>query len=117
VPAAVGSHPAFESWGGPHIVQLPDWLTGADAEHERDSQRDGAFSYSKENHAFVLGLGAGLLTGLTGRRDLAVVVAAVALGVRAAPTGRLKQLRKEPWYALGGLILGFLAGLLTSPLT
>lgn len=80
-------------------------MIGADAPTESDSERDGLLSYSKEWHALTVGLTAGLVAGATGTWTLAVAVVAMALAVRAAP-GPLSQLRREPWYALGGVTLG-----------
>lgn len=77
----------------------------ADAPTEADSERDGLLSYSKEWHALVVGLAAGLVAGLSGRWEIVVAVVAMTLAIRAAP-GPLKQLRKEPWYALGGVVIG-----------
>ena len=78
---------------------------------ESDSARDGLLSYAVEWHALIIGLATGVVTALTRRWELAGVVVAIVLTVRAAP-GKLSQLRREPWYALGGLVIGIGIGLI-----
>ena len=78
---------------------------------ESDSPYDGPFSVYREYHALTLGLGAGVIAGATGTWELAIAVSGVALGVRAVPTGALKQIRKDPWYTIGGVVLGWLLAL------
>ncbi|MCU4716857.1 hypothetical protein [Halapricum hydrolyticum] len=86
-----------------------EWLRdGAMASSEAESDRDGLLSTRREWHALVVGLAVGIVAGLTRRWELAGVAVAIVLGVRHAP-GRLSQLRREPWYALGGLVLGIVA--------
>lgn len=74
---------------------------------ESDSARDGLLSYSKEWHALIIGVVVGVVTVLTGRWEFAGVTVAIVLSLRAAP-GKLSQLRREPWYALGGLGIGMI---------
>jgi len=52
---------------------------------------------------------AGVGTVLSGRPEMAVVVAGAALGVRASP-GALKPYRRQPWWALAGLLVGLVIG-------
>jgi hypothetical protein len=87
------------------IERLLEAVSGATAPTEADSERDGLLSYSKEWHALIVGFGAGMVAGLSGSWELAVTVVAMTLAMRAAP-GPLKQLRREPWYALGGVVTG-----------
>lgn len=95
-------------------IDLPDGPT------EDSTSRDGLLSYAGEWHALVIGLGTGLAAGATGTWMLAVVVATAALGLEVAkvagqtPTAgkALGEVRREPWYALGGLSLGAVAGVL-----
>jgi|GEM_PF-3270785 len=75
------------------------------APSESESERDGLLSYAVEWHALILGLAVGLAAGLTQRWELVGIAVAIVLGVRGAP-GRLSQLRREPWYALGGVVIG-----------
>ena len=61
-----------------------------------------------ERHAAIVGLGAGFTAALTGRVELLAVVVAISIGVRAAPEpGKLRELRREPWYAIGFGLVGY----------
>jgi hypothetical protein len=74
---------------------------------ESDSARDGLLSYAVEWHALTVGIAVGFVAGVTGRWELAGIAVGIVLGVRAAPAPKkLRQLRREPWYALGGLVIG-----------
>jgi hypothetical protein len=94
-------------------MPLRDWLRGLDAPSEEQSDRDGVLSYAVEWHALTVGLAAGLGAGVSGRWELAGMVIAITLGVRAAPENvpRLGQLKREPWYALGGVVVGYFLGM------
>jgi hypothetical protein len=95
-------------------------MPGLDAPREQDSDRDGFLSYSREWHSLTIGAGAGLVGGLTFGTPsqpvgLAAVlsVVAVALGLKAATRLRSSvtaEIRKEPWYAIGGVLGLFLLG-------
>lgn len=85
-------------------MELPDGAT------EADTERNGVLSYAGEWHALLLGIGAGLVVAMTGRWEFAALVVAVALGVQAAPTPRLRELTSEPWCAIGGLLIGMVIG-------
>ena len=80
------------------------------APSESKSKRDGLLSYAVEWHAVIIGLAVGVTAGLTQRWELAGIAVGLVLGIRAAP-GKLSQLRREPWYALGGLVIGLGAGI------
>jgi hypothetical protein len=89
-----------------------------DASTEAGTDRDGVLSYAGEWHALIVGLAAGFVALQTGFEMLLVVVAAAALGIeagkRAGSTSTVKALgevRREPWYALGGLLVGAAAAL------
>lgn len=86
------------------------WNTYRPRKSESAGAYDGPLSIYREYHALTVGLAAGLLAGTTGTWEFALLAAGVALGVRAAPSGPLEQLTREPWYALGGIVLGFLVG-------
>lgn len=84
------------------------WLP--DGASESDTARDGLLSYASEWHAAILGLGFGAAGGWLGQPEVAGVGIAVALGLGAAK--RVSQtvageLRREPWYAVGGVLLGY----------
>jgi len=67
---------------------------------------NGALSTRSEWHAFILGIGAGLATLLSGSPWPAVVVLGMALGAFVLPHPKLRELRREPWYAVGGVLIG-----------
>jgi hypothetical protein len=85
-----------------------------DAPTEDGTERDGFLSYAKEWHALAIGFGAGLAGSATGRWELLAVVAMLALGLggasRVSKTVAI-NVKKEPWYALGGLIFGAVLGI------
>ena len=95
-------------------------MPGPDAPTERASERDGFLSYASEWHSLTIGAGAGLVGGLTYGTSMQPVgltavlaVVAVALGLKAATKLRSSvtaEIRKEPWYAIGGVIGLFLLG-------
>jgi hypothetical protein len=89
------------------MPDLPDEPT------EEASERDGFLSYAVEVHALGLGVGAGMTAALTGRWEIVGVTGSVALGVggaavSSAPVAR--NITREPWYFLGGLAVGLVAG-------
>lgn len=105
---------------------VPDGAGGLpDGPTEASTSRDGVLSYAGEWHALVIGAGAGLAAAATGTWVLVVVVAGASLGLevaRRSPStvekGTLPwvgEVRKEPWYALGGLLAGVPIGLLVGP--
>ena len=71
---------------------------------------DGLLSSRREWHALIVGLAAGATAALAGRPELLGVVVAISLGVRGVK-GPLTDLKKEPWYADGGALIGY--GLVT----
>jgi len=80
-----------------------DWPTT----DEGDAEYNGPFSIFREWHAFTVGLATGVIAAVTGRLELLAIVGGLALGLRAAPTPPLRQLKAEPWYALGGVLIGY----------
>jgi len=98
------------------MVELPDGPT------EESTERDGLLSYAGEWHALLVGAGAGLAAAVTGTWVLVGVVATAALGLEVSrvmgttpKAGKaLGEVRREPWYALGGVLLGTGAGLLAT---
>lgn len=85
-------------------ITLPDQPT------ESASERNGVFSYAGENHSFVLGAGVGFVSAATGTFSLATLLVGVALGETKANGKALREIQSEPWYAVGGLLAGVLAG-------
>lgn len=90
------------------LARIIQFLKGMGASKESDSKRDGAFSYSAENHAFVLGLG----VGLYGNADFKLMVLGFAFGRgrlsedRESLSGHIKDIAKEPAYTVFGMVLG-----------
>jgi len=77
---------------------------------------NGPFSTTTEWHSFAVGKGCGIATGLT--LNPAPVAFAVGFATRQpskvseeTPVGHLRDLAREPAYALGGITLGLLFGL------
>ena len=83
-------------------------------QEESDTERDGFLSYSGERHALIIGLFFGLVSGLTGYYEPMAVIAGVMIGekkvVRQA-SEKLVEIKREPWYAGGGAMVGFTVGL------
>lgn len=82
-------------------------------EYEEDTKRDGILSYSVEVHVLGFGLSVGATAATTGDMQLVMALVMLALGV-----GRLQQpfsetvreqVLKEPAYALGGVVIGYVA--------
>lgn len=96
------------------MVEWQEWIERYSAASEDDTEYDGAFSHAGEWHAFTLGLGAGMAAALADRPDIAVSVIVTALGLKGAGEldersgdGVIHEIKREPWYAIGGVIIGF----------
>ena len=87
---------------------LMSFVFGASRASESASDRDGLLSYATEWHALIIGLGAGLGLGIPG----VAVVSATALGLkgmkRISTRKAVQELVQEPWYGIGGSVIGFL---------
>ena len=77
-----------------------------DSTDESETERDGLFSTLREFHAAIVGLAVGVVVGLTGHYELAALFVFIALGAKFSSTSRLKDVRREPWYALGLFLVG-----------
>ena len=90
---------------------------GMDAPTEDESPRDGLLSYAGEWHSAVIGVATGLVSGLTGVFAFAsfLVGAALTESYLAGNPRALREVRREPWYALGGLVAGLLVGFALRP--
>lgn len=75
------------------IARLFRLLRGMDAAYEEDSERDGAFSYAAEWHAFSIGFYEGL-------KDFK------AFDGLDAQAQQNKDVKAEPHYARGGYVVG-----------
>ena len=80
-----------------------------DAGSEDETERDGAFSYASEWHAFFLGIGIGMATVMPVPYFRRFVW--LATGLAETDPGRteaIREIQKESWYAVGGAVLGIL---------
>ena len=68
-----------------------------------------------ELHAALLGGELGLLSGRTESPQAALLVAAVSLAWPGHGPIGLRTLRREPWWSLAGLAVGFVLGQRTAP--
>jgi len=88
---------------------------------ESESSRDGVFSTRTEIHSFILSLGVGVSAFYVEMPMLIVGVIGLALGMQGfkskvpvANPKAIEELKKEPWYAVGGVLLGYYAPQLLS---
>lgn len=85
-------------------------LKDAASPTEDGSERGGLLSYAVEWHALAIGAAVGFAAVTTGQYQLAAGVIAVAFGLNRARTRVTEevafQIRREPWYFVGGLALG-----------
>ena len=99
------------------IAAVVAWVRGAlsgaapnfslpDAPTEAGTKRNGVLSYAAEWHALEVGAFAGVAYGVTGRPEIAGVVAATTFGVREAKVGHMKDAREEVGYTGTGFVLG-----------
>ena len=97
------------------IHRLITIIRQAGAQSESDTDRNGFLSYHAESHAAGLGIAAGWAYAVTGNAQLlGVVLPAVTAGLRAKNKeyGKiLTDVKQEPHYAAGGLVVGWLLGL------
>lgn len=104
---------------------LQKWAYRLSRKREKGTEYNGFLSYAGEWHSLTLGLAVGASSAITGTPETAATVAMVSLGYKgkqAMPNvGKKKEkasvvgeIRREPWYCTGGVILGFVAGALVS---
>lgn len=105
--------------------KLETWAYRLSRKHESGTDYNGFLSYAGEWHSLTLGLSVGGSSALTGSPEVAATTALVALGYKPASkmpnVGKKKEkastvgeIRREPWYATGGIVLGFVGGLAVS---
>lgn len=89
--------------------KLPDSGT------ESSTDRDGFLSYATEWHALTLGLALGVSIQSQGQLQRASQLVFSMLGLaktrRSWNKKMLREGKKEPWYFLGGMVIGLLAAL------
>lgn len=103
------------------IAELLQFVQAAGGKTEATTERDGAFSYHAESHAAGLGIAAGWFATATGETKLLGVVYAAAVYGRASGTNDkrrriVRDVIQEPHYAVGGVVIGAVIGMLTGQL-
>lgn len=96
------------------ISRLIAFARHAGAQSESDYDRNGAFSYHAETHAFAIGAGFGVAAPITGKVQLVGAVIALVTAANRGPKLTSPKIgddvRQEPHYLLGGLVAGLLVG-------
>lgn len=69
----------------------------------------GLLSTRTEYHALAIGLGVGVAAAAAARPELLLSIVMVAIGEASAQNEKMRQVSKEPPYALVGLTVGYLA--------
>lgn len=87
------------------MPELPDGPT------EESTERDGAFSYAGEWHAFAIGFAVGIASVTPVKRQRQFVWRTIGIDADTA-TDAMREARKESWYAVGGMALGMMWGVL-----
>jgi len=72
-----------------------------DSTDEDETERDGVLSTLTEWHALIIGLVVGGIVAHTQAWELGALFVAAAMGTKL-DTPATKEIRREPWYALGG---------------
>lgn len=92
----------------PSLDPLAEFLAGADAASESDSERDGLLSYASEWHAAILGLFTALSLGLPGLGLIVVTALGLKRWKQISNRKAVKELQREPWYGIGAAGVGYL---------
>lgn len=91
-----------------HIYhQVMSFIFGATRSDERFSDRDGLLSYATEWHALIIGLGSGLGLGIPGVGAVATAALGLQGSKRISTRKAIQELTQEPWYGIGGSVIGF----------
>jgi len=84
------------------------------APNEDAHEYDGVLSYAGEWHALIIGLGTGFTAAVTAQPVVLAGLFAVALGISGVDVGVqfdgrgvAHELRREPWYAVGGGLVSY----------
>lgn len=98
--------------------KIVDAIEDAGAAREKDSERDGFLSYAYETHALGMGISAGFMATAYGDTALLSLVYAAAVYGKAKEKEQsrrkiLKQIAAEMHYALAGIVVGAMLGMLT----
>lgn len=77
----------------------------------------GLLSTLAEWHALAIGFGIGVVAAAVARPELMVSIALIAIGEAEAQGKQLKDVGKEPAYAIAGLAIGYgIVGFALNPL-
>lgn len=100
------------------LKRLIRWVKAAGAPSEDSFPRNGFLSWHAESHAAGMGIAAGYSYFAFGEvRLVGMVYAAAVYGRAHASNGKRRRIFRdithEPHYALGGLVLGALLGLVS----
>ncbi|WP_323192859.1 hypothetical protein [Halostella sp. PRR32] len=104
--------------------RLINWVRRRSQPSEAAGEYDGVLSHVTEVHALLIGLASGFAAGVAGSPEMAAAVAAAAIGIQipgltaAKFRGKkaLREIRKEPWYAVGGTPIGYLVAMVATSL-
>lgn len=80
-----------------------------DRRTESETARDGLLSTRREIHASVVGAAVGVVGAASGSVELLALFTLATLGAKLG-SRHLGDIRKEPWYALGAMLLGLVVG-------
>jgi len=92
---------------GQYYELVMSFVFGATRSSESGSDRDGLLSYSTEWHAAIIGLGAGLGLGVPGVAAITGTALCLTGMKRVSNRKAVQELVKEPWYGIGGSLIGF----------
>ncbi|MFD1515649.1 hypothetical protein ACFSBT_20410 [Halomarina rubra] len=99
------------------LSKLIQFIREAGSASEASHDRDGFLSNHAETHAIGMGLSLGFAAGALNQLSLVGVVVSLAVYGRAGETNLdakiVEDVRQEPHYALGALVVGVLLGVAT----
>lgn len=101
-----------------HLDRFVAWVKAAGAPTEASHDRNGFLSYHAETHAVGMGVAAGYTAAAFSEASLLGIVYGTAVHGRIRQSeGKRRRIiadvRQEPHYALGGVVVGGLLGALT----
>lgn len=97
---------------------LLGWIRDAGAPTEKSTERSGFLSYHAESHALAMGIAGGFIATAAGETKLLSLVYAAAVYGRATERGGSRKkvfadIKQEMHYAVMGIVIGILAGLVS----
>ena len=101
---------------------MPDWrrvlrfFKRRSAPNEDAHEYDGFLSYAGEWHALIIGLGTGFTAAVLGQPAVLAALFVVALGISGVDVGKkfkgkgvAHELKREPWYGVGGGLVAYVS--------